>query len=114
MSIINASHLLYKRINNSKKKGSLDAEKVNFINKNRPQSANIKKNHGKSAERMKKKAITRQRIQENQGAFNQYVNNKLFTYSKDGHISKNLAENRILTEGNSFDREEVLRNKLFK
>ena len=83
-------------------------------NKNRPQSANLKKKHGKSAERMKKKALTRQRIQESQGPFNNYVNNKLFNYSKEGAISKSLAESRILTEGTSFDREEVLRHKVFK
>ena len=69
---------------------------------------------GKVQKELNKKALTRQRIQEAQNPFHQYVNGKLFNYSKDGVISKSLAENRILTEGSSFDREEVLRHKVFK
>lgn len=98
---------------NHKRNPSLEAEKMALINKNRPQSANLKKKHGKSAERLKKKAIARQRIQDIQDS--SFKNNsKLVNYSKDGPISKSMIDNNILTDGNSFDHEEILRYKLMK
>jgi hypothetical protein len=82
-----------------------------IINKNRPQSANLKKKHRKSAERLKKKTTIKQRVQD---VSFKYDNSKLANYSRDGLINKSMVDNHIIGEGISYDRDEILRYKLMK
>jgi hypothetical protein len=82
-----------------------------LINKNRPQSANLKKKQRKSAERLKKKATIKQRVQD---ASFKYDSSKLANYSRDILINKSMVDNHILGEGISYDRDEILRYKLMK
>lgn len=100
---------------NPKRNTSLENDKMAVFNKNRPQSANIKKKHGKSAERMKKSALNRQRLQDEQDSLIKYVNQPIPNFSKDGLVSKSMIENHLgFNEGSSFDREDILRHKIMQ
>ena len=100
--------------NKLKRNTSTSNEKNGFARKNRPQSANLKKKGRKSADRLKKKDLTAQRMHEMQNSFKPHINNKLFNYSKGGVVTKNISKNLIQNEENSFDQEGALRHKLFK
>lgn len=87
---------------------------MGVLGKNRPQSANLKKKQGKSAERLKKSGFNRQRVQEEADSIVKYTSQQIPAFNKDVLVSQSLIESHITNDGSSFDRDEIFRHKLMK
>lgn len=99
---------------NNKGKINLENAKMALLSKTRPQSAKLKKKNPK-AERSKKSSVQRQRLQDENDALLKFTNQPIPPYFKDNLNSHNIIENSLFkNERNSFDRDEIYRNKLIK
>ena len=100
---------------NTKGKMNLENAKMALLAKNRPQSAKLKKKNVKG-DRSKKGSANRQRGQDENEAIIKFTNQPIPSYFKNSNEnSQNLIESHMLNyDGNSFDWDEIYRNKLIK